>query len=75
MVPPARGSRLAVNDEPTELSCLQGPMPLSQLTTPYTLLDIVESVYHHVSNSALITMATEMIGQPLATLFEAILNR
>lgn len=50
-------------------------MQLSQLTTPYTLLDIVESLYHHVTSSALITMATEMIGQPLATLFEAVLKK
>ena len=48
---------------------------LGQLTTPYTLMDTLSLLYRYFPSSEVVRFATELIAEPLATLWEKILTR
>ena len=55
--------------------CLQSPMQIGHLSSPYTLMETVTLLYSDLPSRDLILTTTEMLGQPMVTLWQNVLER
>ena len=57
------------------MTCMQSPMHIGQLTSPYTLMETVTLLYSHLPSPDPILATSEMLAQPLVTLWQNVLER
>ena len=56
-------------------SCIQSPLHIGSLLSPYTLMEIVTLLYGNLPTPELIHSTTEMLAQPMVTLWQNVLHR